>query len=322
MRAVAPLLCCPRCATALSAETRCDACGAEFAARAGYVDFIAEGSRSERAREVTAFYVRNPFPGYAPSDDATTLLERSRRSPFLVELDRAIAPDATVLDCGCGTGQLAAFLALAAPRRRVVGVDACPASLAAAAAFKERARIAGLSHYLCDLFRLPLAAGAFDVVISRGVVVPAGAYSYDTLNASYSLAQQRMVSGTVSASYGSFYDGTRTTAGYSGRVGLSPHLAVEPSLTFNWVRLPYGDFNASLIGMRFVVSPSSRLGFSSLTQFNPSAHSLASSVRMRWEYAPGSDLYVVYDGLQGNLPGRPELRSNQLVVKMTYLLVR
>jgi hypothetical protein len=52
-----------------------------------------------------------------------------------------------------------------------------------------------------------------------------------------------MVSGSASASYGSFYDGTRTTAGYSGRVGVSPHFAIEPSLTFNWVRLPYGDFD-------------------------------------------------------------------------------
>jgi SAM-dependent methyltransferase len=166
----AALLRCPHCAAELSAETRCGACGGEFAARAGYVDFIASAARDGRALEVTEFYQRNPFPGYAPSDDATTLLERSRRSPFLVELDRAIAPDAAVLDCGCGTGQLAAFLALAAPHRRVVGVDACPASLGAAAAFRERARIRGLSHYLCDLFRLPLAPGAFDVVVSRGVV--------------------------------------------------------------------------------------------------------------------------------------------------------
>ena len=179
MNAAVPLLCCPRCRAALASETRCAACGREFARRAGYVDFIAAEARDDRALEVTEFYQRNPFPGYAPSDDATTLLERSRRSPFLVELDRAIAPDAAVLDCGCGTGQLAAFLALAAPRRRVVGVDACPASLGAAAAFKERAKIGGLAHYLGDLFRLPLAPGAFDVVVSRGVVHhtpdPAGA---------------------------------------------------------------------------------------------------------------------------------------------------
>jgi hypothetical protein len=164
--------------------------------------------------------------------------------------------------------------------------------------------------------RLPL-----DFAIARGVVVPAGAYRYQTLNASYSLAQRRMVSGSASASYGSFYDGTRTTARYSGRVGMSPHFAIEPSLTFNWVRLPYGDFDASLIGMRLVVSPTARLGFSSLTQFNPSARSLASSVRMRWEYSPGSDLYIVYsDGRNTASGGVPSLQTRSFAIKATRLL--
>jgi len=159
-----------------------------------------------------------------------------------------------------------------------------------------------------------------DFTIARGVVVPGGVYVYDVVNASYSLAQQRMLSGTVSASHGSFYDGTRTTAGYSGRVGFSPHLALEPSLTLNRVRLPYGHFNASIIGTRFVVSPSPRLGFSSLTQFNPSAHTLASSVRMRWEYAPGSDLYVVYsDGRDTSVAGIPRVQNRSFAVKLSRL---
>ena len=164
--------------------------------------------------------------------------------------------------------------------------------------------------------RLPL-----DFAIAPGVVVPAGGYRYDTLNASYNLAAKRIVSGSASASYGSFYDGTRTTARYTGRIGASPHFAIEPSLTFNWVRLPYGDFNASLIGMRFLVSPTARLGFSSLTQFNPSADTLSFSVRTRWEYSPGSDLYVVYsDGRNTAAGGIPSLQTRSFAIKATRLL--
>jgi hypothetical protein len=159
-----------------------------------------------------------------------------------------------------------------------------------------------------------------DFTISPGIVVPGGGYSYETLNVSYSLAQQRAVSGSVSASYGGFYDGTRTAASYRGRVGFSPHLAIEPSATFNWVRLPQGNFNASLIGMRLVVSPTARLGFSSLIQFNPSADSLASSVRMRWEYTPGSDLYVVYsDGRDTAAAGFPNVQNRSFAIKATRL---
>ena len=160
----------------------------------------------------------------------------------------------------------------------------------------------------------------FDFTIARGVVVPRGAYSYDVLEMSYSLAQNRMISGNASASYGSFYDGTRATATYSGRVGFSPHVVVEPSLTLNWVTLPYGDFTARLVGTRFVVSPSPRLTFSSLTQFNPGAHSLTSSARMRWEYTPGSDLYVVYsDGRDTATPQFPALQNRSFAIKATRL---
>ena len=160
-----------------------------------------------------------------------------------------------------------------------------------------------------------------DFAIAPGVVVPAGGYRYGNVNASYNVAPRRMVSGSASASYGSFYDGTRTTASYNGRVGVSPHFALEPSLTFNWVRLPYGDFDASLIGMRVLVSPTARLGFSSLTQFNPSADTLTFSVRTRWEYSPGSDLYIVYSDGRNTASGvLSSLQTRSFAIKATRLL--
>lgn len=161
-----------------------------------------------------------------------------------------------------------------------------------------------------------------DFTIARGVVVPAGGYSYETLNVAYTLAQQRIISGSASASYGSFYNGTRATAAYTGRLGFSPHFALEPTVTLNWVDLPYGDFTARLLGTRVVLSPSPRLTFSTLTQFNPSAHTLTSSARMHWEYTPGSDLYVVYsDGRDTAIPSArfPELMNRSFAVKVTRL---
>jgi len=123
-----------------------------------------------RAPHVTAFYERNPFPGYMPADDASALLDRCRASPFLDGLDRAIAPDAHVLDAGCGTGQIANFLGLAGPRRRVLGADLCRASLEAAEGFRARAGVRNVQFVRGDLFALPAREARFDVVISRGVV--------------------------------------------------------------------------------------------------------------------------------------------------------
>jgi len=162
---------CPRCFQVLDAAVeRCPKCELGFLRAGGVLDVIGHKARETRAQGVEEFYTRNPFPGYAPGDDGPTLIDRSRRAPFLVSLDQAIGADATVVDCGCGTGQLAAFLALSAPRRRVIGVDGCRESLKCADGFRGKARISNLQLVRGDLFDLPLAKEQFGVVISRGVV--------------------------------------------------------------------------------------------------------------------------------------------------------
>ena len=161
---------CPRCLQPLGPGDECGQCGLTFVRRGGVLDVLGEEQREQRASEVESFYTRNPFPGYAPGDDGPTLLDRSRSSPFLAALDQAIPPSATVLDCGCGTAQLATFLALAAPRRRLIAIDGCRESLACADEFHTRARVDNLQLVRADLFDLPVSEGRFEVVISRGVV--------------------------------------------------------------------------------------------------------------------------------------------------------
>jgi SAM-dependent methyltransferase len=164
------LILCPHCRQVFDPAVPCPDCGARVGRFGGVYDFLAESERDDASRAVEAFYDLRPFPGYAPGDDAATLIDRCRASPFLLELDRAIPPDARVLDCGCGTAQIPAFLALSSPHRRVIGVDACRASLRAADAFRARIGIPNLTLLRGDLFRLPLPAQGFDYVISRGVV--------------------------------------------------------------------------------------------------------------------------------------------------------
>ena len=165
-------LACPRCAAPLPDPEVgfCPGCALAFTWRAGVLDVLGASEREAVASEVEAFYSVSPFPGYAAGDDAGSVLDRARRSPFLRALDEALPVDAPVVDVGCGTAQLAAFLALSAPRRRVLGVDGCRASLEHAAAFRDRAGIANLQLVRGDLFDLPLTPGAWPWVISRGVV--------------------------------------------------------------------------------------------------------------------------------------------------------
>ena len=158
--------------------------------------------------------------------------------------------------------------------------------------------------------------------IAPGVRLPAGTYHYQYVRSQYGFGQQRMLSGRVSASRGSFYGGDRTEFGIgAGRVNVSPHFSMEPGVTLNWVDLPQGRFRHRLITTRTIVMPSPRMAFSSLVQYNATTHTLSSSARLRWEYTPGSEMFVVYSEGRDTLSrGTPELMNRSFVVKITRLL--
>jgi hypothetical protein len=156
--------------------------------------------------------------------------------------------------------------------------------------------------------------------IASGVVVAAGGYTATTSRISYTLGQQRRVSGRLSAATGTLYDGTKSELTYSGRWGVVPRFSIEPGVTLNWVRLPYGDFTARLFSARFTVTPSARMLISSLVQINPDQETTSSSLRLRWEYTGGSELFVVYsDGRDTATGGFPGLVNRTVAIKATRL---
>ena len=167
-----------------------------------------------------------------------------------------------------------------------------------------------------DYERLPAV-----FTIAPGVVVPAGGYDYQASRVAYTLGQQRKLSGTVAASSGTLYNGTKSEVTFSGRWGMVPRFSMEPGVTVDWVSLPFGDFTAEVLTSRFTLTPSARMLVSSLLQYNATANSLSASVRLRWEYTGGSELFVVYsDGRNTLTPGYPDLLNRTFAIKVTRLL--
>jgi SAM-dependent methyltransferase len=159
------LLACPRCGGELRG-LRCGVCGEQYASPGGIPDLrVPAEARTERVR---AFYAEAPFPGYPPRDSLSALRARAAASAFARRLDEAIPGDATVLELGCGTGQLSLFLAGA--DRTIVAADLSRPSLALA---REAASRYGLNdvHFVETDLRAPgLRRDAFDVVVCSGVL--------------------------------------------------------------------------------------------------------------------------------------------------------
>ena len=156
--------------------------------------------------------------------------------------------------------------------------------------------------------------------ITDGVVLPVGGYSFRDVRTEYELGPQRRVSGRLTFSRGSFFSGTRTEVGYQGRIVLMPQLAIEPRISVNDVDLPQGPFTTTLVSTRTSFTFSPRMFLAVLLQFNSSNDALDSNIRFRWEYEPGSDIFVVYsDGRDTGFEGFPRIQNRSFVVKFTRL---
>jgi hypothetical protein len=165
-----------------------------------------------------------------------------------------------------------------------------------------------------ELIRAPFA-------LWSNVSVPAGSYSWPEMHVRYLFSPQRRMSGWVNVDTGPFYDGRRT--GFSsgrGRLEITPQISFEPSLQLNWVDLPVGSFASALLTTRTTYSISPRMSAAALVQFNTGTSAMNTNIRYRWEYQPGSDLFVVYsDNRDTTVRGFPEMRNRGFVVKFTRL---
>jgi 2-polyprenyl-3-methyl-5-hydroxy-6-metoxy-1,4-benzoquinol methylase len=160
------LLACPACSGSLTLEWYCSQCGTRFEAPHGIPNLRLPGD--PRTETVRRFYQQAPFPGYPPRDTLDGLRLRAERSLFAGLLDRAIPGDARIVEVGCGTGQLCLYLARA--DRVIVGVDLARASLELAEAAARRFRLDRVCFAETDLQRPGIRTGAFDVVLSSGVI--------------------------------------------------------------------------------------------------------------------------------------------------------
>ncbi|HEX9722759.1 MAG TPA: DUF5916 domain-containing protein, partial [Vicinamibacteria bacterium] len=155
--------------------------------------------------------------------------------------------------------------------------------------------------------------------ISDDVILPVAEYRFQDLLFLYSLGPQAFLPSTMTFRTGSFFSGDRTEVTFNGRVEVTPQFSLEPNLTVNWVDLAEGSFTQRLASVRVNYTFTPRAFVSSLIQYNSSSDSLSSNLRFRWEYEPGSDLFVVYSEGRDELSADPFLANRTFAVKFTKL---
>lgn len=156
--------------------------------------------------------------------------------------------------------------------------------------------------------------------IAGEVTLPVRGYEFRDFQVSYRMGPQRRLAGSLSLQHGEFFDGRITAAGYSrGRIEVTRRFAVEPSVSLNRITLPQGEFTARVATTRLTWTFTPRMFASALLQYNSTSNVLSTNVRLRWEYQPGSELFVVYNDQRDTWLNRgfPRLENRAFVVKLT-----
>lgn len=163
--------------------------------------------------------------------------------------------------------------------------------------------------------------------IAPGITIPVGGYDFWNARTSLRLGQQRRMSGSFFAEHGTFYGGTKTAVGFggrgsfSGRIEVTPRFSLDPSLSLNWIDLPQGRFLTQLLTTRATYTINPAMFVSALVQYNSSNNGLSTNIRLRWEYQPGSELFIVYNEERDTLSplAYPDLENRAFIVKINRL---
>lgn len=121
------------------------------------------------------FYEEIKFPNYDGLESYNDLIDKAGKTNHFADiLDNSIDYNSSVLEVGCGTGQLSLFLKRF--NRKLVGIDLSIPSLELANKFKIRNEIENVTFLKMNIFNLYFKEGVFDYVISNGVLH----HTYDT----------------------------------------------------------------------------------------------------------------------------------------------
>ena len=117
---------------------------------------------------VAGFYNENPFPGFDRNKYIIREDLHKNANIYSRMLDDQIPWEKSILDAGCGTGQLACLLSV--KDRRTLGIDFSDKSLAKGNEIKEKLKLKNVTFRKEDLLALEIGDERFDYIFCNGVL--------------------------------------------------------------------------------------------------------------------------------------------------------
>ena len=164
-------------------------------------------------------------------------------------------------------------------------------------------------------------SGSFE--LRDGVEIEEGQYTTTDFMTMIETSQSRRISFSLFGMNNGFFDGRLRV--YSPGVAVRPHPRVRLQVNYSRseIRLPQenGDFNTNLVVLRGLVALSPDAFFRGLLQWNDDDGNFSGNVQLRWNYRPGSDIYLVYNERRPFGMESTEPTYRELLTKVTWYWV-
>jgi hypothetical protein len=161
--------------------------------------------------------------------------------------------------------------------------------------------------------------------IYKDVFIPNGLYHFARHQLTYGSGQDRRFTYNFFERFGGYYGGTLNEFRVRANYRPTAKFSISASETWNRFRLPLanGNFSVVLASLQGNYSFTRFLTFSSLLQVDTSnTQAVSANLRLRYNYRPDSDLYIIYNvGTQfvSIAPANPaQVRETRFAVKWTY----
>ena len=154
--------------------------------------------------------------------------------------------------------------------------------------------------------------------VAGKVPVPAGRYHWTNANVTLQSSTARPLTATLDVTCCSFYNGNYFKADLKTDIRLGSVVQIVPRYVYTYIDLPGGLLNIHQITTDLVVSFTPDMQLINQLQFDNVSQRFTLSMRYRWEYEPGQELFASV-GQAAQIPGEEFVaRSTQAIVRLGH----
>jgi hypothetical protein len=162
-------------------------------------------------------------------------------------------------------------------------------------------------------------SSSFDPTNTGGMKLDSGSeYYWQSAGVNFTSDSRRLFYYTLNGSYGSYYNGKRSTIGGSVNYRIQPYGSIAVTINYNNILLPdpFSIAKLILIGPRLDLTLTDKIFLTTFVQYNNQIENINTNIRFQWRFAPVSDLFIVYSN---NSYSADFHNKNQgLVIKLSY----